>query len=327
MGQGLMIGLIAVVVGLAAGAAAGYLYHDYRSRVMKETAKSQAERIVAGAETEARELILRAKDDVIRLRDEAEEEIKRRRQDLQRQEERLQQRRDDLDRRLEGVAVQERRLSQFQSKLDKRSNQLDKMEEERTAELERVASLTQAEAREMLLDSVREDARQDMARVIREVEAQAHDEAERRARKVVTLAIQRIASEQVAETTVSMVPLPSDDMKGRIIGRQGRNIRALENATGVDLVVDDTPEAVILSCFDPVRREIARVALTRLILDGRIHPARIEKVSSSPRLRWNKKSAVRVKRHASRRGYPGCIQSWSNCWDASSTGPAMARIS
>jgi ribonuclease Y len=278
MGQGLMIGLIAVVVGLAAGAAAGYLYHDYRSRVMKETAKSQAERIVAGAETEARELILRAKDDVIRLRDEAEEEIKRRRQDLQRQEERLQQRRDDLDRRLEGVAVQERRLSQFQSKLDKRSNQLDKMEEERTAELERVASLTQAEAREMLLDSVREDARQDMARVIREVEAQAHDEAERRARKVVTLAIQRIASEQVAETTVSMVPLPSDDMKGRIIGRQGRNIRALENATGVDLVVDDTPEAVILSCFDPVRREIARVALTRLILDGRIHPARIEKV-------------------------------------------------
>jgi ribonuclease Y len=278
MGQGWIIGLAAIVVGLAVGAVIGYFYHGYRSRLLKETAKGRAERIVAQAETEARELVLRAKDEVLQLRDDTEVEINRRRQDLQRQEERLQQRRDDLDRRLESVSVQERRLSQYQSKLDKRHNQLDKLEEERTAELERVAALTQAEAREMLLDSVRDEARQDMARVIREVEAQAQDEADKRARRIVTLAIQRIASEQVAETTVSTVPLPSDDMKGRIIGRQGRNIRALENATGVDLVVDDTPEAVILSCFDPVRREIARVALTRLILDGRIHPARIEKV-------------------------------------------------
>ncbi len=278
MGQGWIIGLIAIVVGLAVGGVVGYLYHGYRSRVLREAAKTQAERIVSGAESEARELILHAKDEVIQLREEAETELNRRRQEVQRQEERLQQRRDDMDQRLEAVSAQERRLSQYQSKLDKRKNQLDKMEEEKAAELERVANLSQAEAREMLLDSVREGARQDMARIIREVEAQAHDEADKRARKIVTLAIQRVASEQVAESTVSTVPLPSDDMKGRIIGRQGRNIRALENATGVDLVVDDTPEAVILSCFDPVRREIARVALTRLILDGRIHPARIEKV-------------------------------------------------
>ena len=173
---------------------------------------------------------------------------------------------------------QERSLSQRQSSLDKRQNQLEQLEQERMVELERVANMSQDEARSLLLETVEQDARQDMARVIREVEAEAREEAERRARKIVTLAVQRIASDQVSEIAVSTVPLPSDDMKGRIIGRQGRNIRALEKATGVDLVVDDTPEAVLLSCFDPVRREVARVALTKLILDGRIHPARIEKV-------------------------------------------------
>jgi ribonuclease Y len=149
---------------------------------------------------------------------------------------------------------------------------------ERMAELERVANMSQDEAKSLLLDTVEQEARQDMARVIREVEAEAREEGERRARKIVTMAVQRIASDQVSEISVSTVPLTSDDMKGRIIGRQGRNIRALEKATGVDLVVDDTPEAVLLSCFDPVRREVARVALTRLVIDGRIHPARIEKV-------------------------------------------------
>jgi ribonuclease Y len=172
-------------------------------------------------------------------------------------------------------------LSQRQSSLDKRQNQLQKLEQERLAELERVANMSQEDARNMLLQTVEQDARQDMARVIRQVEAEAKEDGERRARKIVTMAVQRIASDQVSEIAVSTVPLTSDDMKGRIIGRQGRNIRALEKATGVDLVVDDTPEAVLLSCFDPVRREVARVALTRLIIDGRIHPARIEKVVAS----------------------------------------------
>jgi len=172
----------------------------------------------------------------------------------------------------------ERLMNQRQSTMDKRYNRLETLEKERLAELERVANMSEAEAKDMLLKTVEQDARQDMARIIREVEGEAMEEGERRARKIVTLAVQRIASDQVSEISVSTVPLPSDDMKGRIIGRQGRNIRALENATGVDLVVDDTPEAVILSSFDPVRREVARMALNKLILDGRIHPARIEKV-------------------------------------------------
>jgi ribonuclease Y len=181
------------------------------------------------------------------------------------------------------VDKRERNLNQRQSAMDRRHNQLQELEKERLVELERVANMSQDEARNVLLRSVEQDARQDMARVIRQVEAEAKEDADRRAKKVVTLAIQRIAADQVAEVAISTVPLPSDDMKGRIIGRQGRNIRALERATGVDLVVDDTPEAVLLSCFDPIRREIARVALTKLVLDGRIHPARIEQVVAKSR--------------------------------------------
>jgi ribonuclease Y len=245
---------------------------------MVDGAERQAERIVAEAETESKELLVQARDQVYQMRSEAEQESKQRERELRQEENRLQRRRDNLDERVERLESRERQLSQRQSSIDKRYNQLEQLEGERMAELQRVASMTQDEARTMLLETVEQEARQDMARVIREVEAEAREESERRARKLVTMAIQRIASDQVSEVAVSTVPLPSDDMKGRIIGRQGRNIRALENATGVDLVVDDTPEAVLLSCFDPVRREIARVALTKLILDGRIHPARIEKV-------------------------------------------------
>ena len=276
--QGVIIGIAALVVGLAIGAAAGYYYFQNRSRLMVDGAERQSERIVAQAETESKELLVQARDQVLQMRDEAERESKQRERELRQEESRLQKRRDNLDDRVERLETRERQLSQRQSNLDKRFNQLQKLEEERMVELQRVASMSQEEAKAMLLETVEQESRQDMARVIREVEAEAREESERRARKLVTLAIQRIASDQVSEVAVSTVPLPSDDMKGRIIGRQGRNIRALENATGVDLVVDDTPEAVLLSCFDPVRREIARVALTKLILDGRIHPARIEKV-------------------------------------------------
>ncbi|MEW5957868.1 MAG: ribonuclease Y, partial [Chloroflexota bacterium] len=209
---------------------------------------------------------------------EAEKEIARKRQEVERQEERLQKRQENLDRRFENLDRKEKILNKRQGQIDKRTNELDRLNEQRLAELERVSSLTRDEAKEELLKMVEVDARQDMARVIRQVEADVKADADRKAREIVTLAIQRIATEQVSETVVSAVPLPSDDMKGRIIGRQGRNIRAFENATGVDVIVDDTPEAIILSGFDPVRREVARLAMSRLITDGRIHPARIEKL-------------------------------------------------
>ena len=270
--------IIGLLLGLAGGAVAGYFYLQYRSRLLVDSAEQRAERILAEAETSAKETVVQARDEAHKLRNQAEQEFKERQRELRQEEDRLQRRRASLDDRFEQVDKRERQLNQRQSSLDKRTGQLQKLEEERTTELQRVANMSQDEARELLLSTVEQDARQEMARVIREVEAEAREEGERRAREIVTLAVQRIASDQVAEVAVSTVPLPSDDMKGRIIGRQGRNIRALENATGVDLVVDDTPEAVLLSCFDPVRREVARVALSKLILDGRIHPARIEKV-------------------------------------------------
>lgn len=279
----IIIAVVAVVVGMAVGAVGGYLFFQYRGKLLVEGAEQRAERIVADAESAAKEQLLQARDQIIKQRDEAEREIKQREREFRQEEDRLQKRRVVLDERFENLDKRERQLNQRQSTLDKRYNQLEKLEKDRLAELERVANMSQDEAKDLLLQTVEQDARQDMARLIREVEAETREEADRRAREIVTLAIQRIASDQVSEVAVSTVPLPSDDMKGRIIGRQGRNIRALENATGVDLVVDDTPEAVLLSCFDPVRREVARVALSRLILDGRIHPARIEKVVDKAR--------------------------------------------
>jgi ribonuclease Y len=269
---------IGIVAASLIGLVCGYLLKQYLGEAKVESAKAQADALLAEAQTKYKEMVLAAKEEAHKIRDEAEAEITKRRASLQRQEGRLQKRRENLDRKLERIESRERKLDQRQSKLDRLQNDLEKLHEERVRELERVSTLSREEAQELLLKNVEEEARQDMARVIREVEARANEEAERRARDIITSAIQRCASDQVAETTVSMVPLPSDDMKGRIIGRGGRNIRALETATGVDLVVDDTPEAVILSSFDPVRREVARIALSRLILDGRIHPARIEKM-------------------------------------------------
>jgi ribonucrease Y len=278
-----IVAILTAIVCLAGGAVAGYYYFENRSKKQVDSAQRTAARIVSDAETEAKAKLVQARDETHKLRNQAEQEFKQRERDFRQEEDRLQRRRVSLDERLEQVDKRERLLSQRQSNLDKRQNQLQKLEKERLDELERVANMSQDEAKQLLLQTVEQEARQDMARVIREVENEAREEGDRRAREIVVTAIQRIASDQVAEVAVSTVPLPSDDMKGRIIGRQGRNIRALENATGVDLVVDDTPEAVLLSCFDPVRREVARVALNKLILDGRIHPARIEKVVEKAR--------------------------------------------
>ena len=220
---------------------------------------------------------LQAQERKIKLVEEAEQEAQRRRREMERAEERLQRRQEILDSKLEQLEARDRKLNQRQSKLDKREGDIEKIESQRMAELERIANMTSEEAKQELLAAVEQETRHDMARKIREVEAEAQAQAEERAREVITWTIERIASDHVSETTVSSVPLPNDEMKGRIIGRQGRNIRAIENATGVDLVVDDTPEAVIVSCFDPVRREVARLTLSRLVQDGRIHPGRIEK--------------------------------------------------
>jgi ribonucrease Y len=275
--QNLIYAAIAAIVGLAVGLGVGFAYVRTRTRKQVEEARHEAEHVLAEAETTAKQVKVKAGDDALRLRNEAEQEVKRQERELHKEEERLQKRRVSLDERQEQLDQRDRRLSQRQSVIDKKANQIEKLEQDRMAELERVAGMSQEDAKQELLKTVQQDARQDMARVIRQVEAEAMADADRRARKVVTLAIQRIASDQVSEVAITTVPLPGDDMKGRIIGRQGRNIRTLEKATGVDLVVDDTPEAVILSSFDPMRREVARVALSRLILDGRIHPARIEK--------------------------------------------------
>ena len=278
--------VVIIVVAFGAiliGFAIGYFVNQYLEGVKLKSAQTEAERTLAEAEAQKKDILIHAKEDAIQLRNEAEAEMQRRGVELRRQEERLQNRQEAVDRRFENIDSRERALSKRQSAVDRRANEIDSLYDEQMAELRRISSLTEEEARNILLQEVEKDARQDMARIVRQIEAEARAEGEERARKIVTLAIQRIASDQVAETVVSAVPLPGEDMKGRIIGRQGRNIRAFENATGIDVIVDDTPEAIILSGFDPVRREIARVAMTKLITDGRIHPARIEKMVDKSR--------------------------------------------
>ncbi len=273
---------VMIVVGLVAagfaGFALGYVVKQYLATSKVKAAQAEANTILADAETKRKELLLEAKDEAFNILHEGEEELKQRRRRVRDQEERLQQRQESLERRLEPLERRERDIATQEASLRQTEAELEELKEKRTEELEAVASLTKDQAKELLLRTVEEESRQDMARVIREVEQEARETADRRARKVISEAIQRYASDEVAEVTVSTVDLPSDELKGRIIGRGGRNIRALENAAGVDLIVDDTPEAVTISSFDPVRREIARLALTKLIMDGRIHPGRIEQV-------------------------------------------------
>ncbi len=273
--------ILAVVIGLAVGIGVGYYLGVWNKRredaETLASAQQQAERIVSEAKDKALKIELEAKDQAIAFRNEVEAELNRRRRELARLEERAQRRMDQLEARSENLEKREQRLNQRQSQLDKRESKLQKAEEEYQAELERIARMTTDEAKEELLRRTESQARSEMARIVRQVEAEIATIADRRAREIITLSIERLASEVVAESVVTAVPLPSDDMKGRIIGRQGRNIRSIEAATGVDLVVDDTPETIIISSHDPIRREVARRALTKLVQDGRIHPARVEK--------------------------------------------------
>ena len=280
------MGITTIVIAAAAlvlGVGLGYLISHLIGGGEIRKAQEEAQRILDEAQTQARSAVLAAKDEAVKIRDEAQAETARWRTNLRREEERLQKRREKLDQRQESLDKRQQNLNKRQSAIDRRKNEVDRLHQDRIKALEEVAQMTQDEAKEELLSAVGEGVRQDMARVIREVEQEAKDEGERRARKIITVAIQRMASERVSELTVSAVNLPSDEMKGRVIGRGGRNIRAFEQAAGVDVVVDDTPEAITISCFDPVRREVARRAMERLVMDGRIHPSRIEKVIADAR--------------------------------------------
>jgi len=233
---------------------------------------------VKNAETKKRESMLEIKEESIRAKNELDKEIKERRAEIQRNERRIEQKESNLDRKLENMEKKEAGFAIKEEEINRQKSEVDKLHKERVQELERISGLTSEQAKEYLLKIVEEDVKLDAAKLVKELESKAKEEANRNARDFVVTAIQKCAADHVAETTISVVQLPNDEMKGRIIGREGRNIRTLETLTGVDLIIDDTPEAVILSGFDPVRREVARIALEKLIVDGRIHPARIEEM-------------------------------------------------
>lgn len=266
------------VLALLIGAVAGYFFHRYQVDRAAKARQERADDIVKAAQTQANMIVKGAQDNATKIIQAAESEIKERRIELNRDTERLEKRRSEVDSRYDKIEQREQNLNRRQSQIDKRHNEAEKLYEDQMKKLEEIAQMTQDEARKDLYAAVEKEARGDMARIIRQIEAEAREEGEKRARKLIADAIQRVASEHVAEVTRAVVTLPSEEMKGRIVGRNGRNIKAFEQAAGVDVIVDDTPDSVTVSCFDSVRREIARRALSKLILDGRIHPAHIEKV-------------------------------------------------
>lgn len=283
----ILIAIVALIVGAGGGAYALRSYQDQQGRNSRELAQQEATQIVESSKLKSAEIIREGEEKTRKTLEEAEDVIQRRRRDLDHEEERLQRRREDLDVRIDRLEKREQLQNKRQSNLDRKENDLKKIEIDKIGELdaklEVIAQMTRDEARAELLQNAEQEARNDIARIIRQVEAEAREEADSRARDIIALAVQRLASEHVSEIAVSVVSLPNDEMKGRIIGRNGRNIRAFELATGVDVIVDDTPEAITVSSFDPVRREVAKQAMAKLVVDGRIHPARIEKLVDDAR--------------------------------------------
>src|SRR3989337_4038271 len=255
-----------------------FLISRYFADRFRKDQQTRADTVLLTANEKSREIELEAKDKAMKVLQEADNEVNRRRAEIAREEDRQQKRRVELDGRIERHELREQALNKRQSALDKRTNDVEKMYEQHMEELQRIGQMSMEEARGQLLQEAEKEARSDMARIIRQIEAEARSEGEKRARELITESIQRVASDHVVSVTTSVVTLPNEEMKGRIVGRNGRNIRAFDQAAGVDVIVDDTPEAVTISCFDPVRREIARRSLAKLVLDGRIHPAHIEKI-------------------------------------------------
>jgi ribonuclease Y len=278
MGQNLIIVVAISALTLLLGLAIGYFVSRSQVEKSHRDQREKAEKFLQEIRDQARTIEIQARDNALKISQSAEAEINRLRSELTREDERLQKRRAELDVRMEKLEQREQAVSKHQSTVDRRANEIEKLHEQEMEELQRIAQMTVDEARSHLLAEVEKGARNDMARIIRQIESEAREEGDKRARKLISDSIQRVATDQVAEFTTSLVQLPNEEMKGRIVGRNGRNIRAFEQAAGVDVIVDDTPEAVTISCFEPVRREVARRALARLILDGRIHPAHIEKV-------------------------------------------------
>jgi len=278
--------VIGAIIGLVLGAVIALAVKRKMDDDNLESKKNQAAQILRDAEErgakKARETVrlamVEAKEEILKSKNEYEREEKERRADLQRQERRLQQKEETLDRKTDNIEKKEEQLSSKLARLEATQAEAEQLKNAQLETLERISGLTAEEAKNYLLQTLEEDVVHESAMKIKEIEARFKDEADTKAREIISLAIQRCAADHVAEATVSVVPLPNDEMKGRIIGREGRNIRTLETLTGVDLIIDDTPEAITVSCFDPVRREIARLALEKLILDGRIHPARIEEM-------------------------------------------------
>jgi ribonuclease Y len=270
--------IVYVFIGLFLGYAGFTAYSKLRMQSAKEAAKKILDDASKEVESIKREALLEAKEEALKVKNELERETRERRTDIQRLEKRLLQKEESLDRKYDSMEKKEELLGKKESQVERIRADLQEIHQRHRNELERISGLNSEEAKMLLIKDVEEEVQQEIAIKIRDLEAKAREEADRKAREVISLAIQRCAADHVAEATVSVVALPSDEMKGRIIGREGRNIRALETLTGIDLIIDDTPEAVILSGFDPVRREVARLALEKLISDGRIHPARIEEM-------------------------------------------------
>jgi ribonuclease Y len=288
------ITIISILLGLIVGAVVGYFVHKSIADAKVAGAKNAAEQILEDAKRDAdslkKEALLEAKDEIHKLRTEAEREVRERRNEMQKQENRLLQREENLDRKDETLNKRDNLLEKKDDSLNQRQQHIEEMESKvdelvrkQQTELERISSLTREEAKTIIIDRMEQELTHDTAIMIKESENRAKEEADKKAKEILSLAIQRCAADHVAETTVSVVNLPNDEMKGRIIGREGRNIRTLETLTGIDLIIDDTPEAVILSGFDPIRRETARLALEKLVQDGRIHPARIEEMVEKSR--------------------------------------------